>query len=37
MADRRTAHEWLLHEQLDGDLFIDLRHPPHITHTAPEE
>ncbi len=37
MADRRIAHEWLLHEQLDGDLFIDLRNPPRITHTTPEE
>ena len=37
MADRRVAHEWLLHEQLDGDLFIDMRKPHHISHTAPEE
>lgn len=37
MADRRMAHEWLRHEQLDGDMFIDMRTPAHITHTAPEE
>jgi len=37
MADRRVAHEWLLHEQIDGDLFIDMRKSHHISHTAPEE
>lgn len=37
MADRRITHEWLLHEQLDGDLFIDMHNPPRITHITPEE
>ncbi len=37
MADRRIGHEWLLHEQLDGDLFIQMGNPSRITHIAPEE
>jgi hypothetical protein len=37
LADRRIAHEWLLHEQLNGAVFIDMHNPTRITHTAPEE